>query len=89
MLIVSNPVCIEEIKMRGKTCGYKFEPWLKTTREDMFILKMDDVLTMSESDDIDLIVYYQDFIREDKKAIEQDPIDKWDIYLVCMSSKRY
>ena len=24
MLIVSNPVCIEEIKMRGKSCGYNF-----------------------------------------------------------------
>ena len=68
MLIVSNPVCIEEIKMRGKTCGYKFEPWLKTAREDMFILKMEDVLTMSESDDIDLIVYYQDFVRKGQKG---------------------
>ena len=73
MLIVSNPVCIEEVKMRGKTCGYKFEPWLKTTREDMFILKMDDVLTMSESDDIDLIVYYQDFVRRGQKGNRTRP----------------
>ena len=29
--------------------GYKVEPWLKTTREDMFIINMDSVITLSES----------------------------------------
>ena len=29
----------------------------------MFIVNMDDVLTMSESSDVEMIVNYQDFIR--------------------------
>ena len=34
MLLVSNPICVEEVKTRGNVSGYKFEPWLKTTKED-------------------------------------------------------
>ena len=64
LLILSNPITVEEIKVRGKLGGYKFEPWLKTTTEDMFIINIEDVLTMSESSDIEMILNYQDFIRK-------------------------
>tara|TARA_R100001082_G_scaffold104867_1_gene76575 strand:+ start:609 stop:995 length:387 start_codon:yes stop_codon:yes gene_type:complete len=67
MLLVSNPVVIEEIKMRNHLAGYKFEPWIKTSTEDMFIINLEDVLTMSESEDVEMIVYYQDFIRKSNK----------------------
>ena len=67
LLLVSNPVVIEEVKMRNQCMGYKFEPWIKTSTEDMFIINLDDVLTMTESDDIEMIVYYQDFIRRSNK----------------------
>ena len=30
----------------------------------MFMLKLDDVLTMSESSDIDMILMYQSFVRD-------------------------
>jgi hypothetical protein len=43
------------------------EPWLKTTKEDMFILNMTDVLTISESKDIEMIVMYQSYIRQSEK----------------------
>ena len=43
-LIVSNPIVISEYKSRGGESGYKIEPWLKTTTEDMFIIKLDDVV---------------------------------------------
>ena len=64
MLLVSNPIIIEPVKSRGSITGYKFEPWLKTTKEDMFIINLDDVLTLSESEDIEMILYYQDYIRK-------------------------
>ncbi len=68
MLLVSNPIVIEEITIRGKVTGYKFEPWLKTTKEDMFIVNLEDVLTMSESEDIEMILYYQDYVRKSNKT---------------------
>jgi len=64
ILIVSNPVIVKEIKSRMDTVvGYKIEPWLKTTSEDMFIIKLDDVITISESSDIEIIMMYQDYVR--------------------------
>ena len=63
MLLVSNPIIVGEIKSKIGTVGYKIEPWLKTTTEDMFILNMNDILTMSESSDIEMIMMYQDYVR--------------------------
>jgi len=63
LLILSNPITVEEVKVRGKLGGYKFEPWLRTTTDDMFIVNLEDVLTMSESSDVEMIVSYQDFVR--------------------------
>jgi len=67
MLIVSNPIIVIELKGRSGVIGYKLEPWLKTTKEDMFIINLDDVLTMSESSDIEMIMMYQSFVRQSNK----------------------
>ena len=40
MLLVSHPITVEEVKVKGRIFGYKFEPWLKTTKENMFIIKI-------------------------------------------------
>ena len=68
MLIVSNPIMVKEIRSKSdNVVGYKIEPWLKTTSEDMFIIKLDDVLTLSESSDIEIIMMYQDYIRNGER----------------------
>ena len=67
MLIISNPIIVEELKGKKGVVGYKIEPWLKTTSDDMFVIKLDDVLTMSESSDIEMIMMYQDYIRTSNK----------------------
>ena len=67
MLLITNPIIVNEIKGKMGTVGYKVEPWLKTTTEDMFIINLDDVLTMSESNDIEMIMMYQNYIRSSKK----------------------
>ena len=67
MLLVSNPIIVGEIKNKIGVVGYKIEPWLKTTSDDMFVLNMNDVLTMSESSDIEMIMMYQDYIRTSNK----------------------
>jgi len=64
LLIITNPIIVIEIKSRIGVVGYKIEPWLKTTKEDMFIINMTDVLTMSESSDIEMIQMYQSFVRD-------------------------
>ena len=67
MLLVSHPIIVNEIKGRMGVVGYKIEPWLKTTTDDMFVVNLEDVLTMSESTDIEMIMMYQDYIRSANK----------------------
>jgi hypothetical protein len=68
MLLVSNPIMIEPVKSRGSITGYKFEPWLKTSHEDLFVINLDDVLTMSESENLEMIMNYQEYIRKSTKT---------------------
>ena len=68
MLIIHSPVTVMEIKNKGGLVGYKVEPWLKTTRDDMFIINMDSVITLSESSDMEMIMMYQDYVRSSNKT---------------------
>ena len=64
MLVVSHPITVCEVKAKGGIVGYKVEPWLKTSNEDLFILNMNDILTMSESTDSEMIMMYQSFVKD-------------------------
>ena len=72
MLIVHTPVMVSEVKAKGGLVGYKVEPWLKTSREDMFIINMDNVLTLSESSDLEMIGMYQNFLQDFKRETENN-----------------
>ena len=77
MLLVHSPITIVEIIGRKGIVGYKIEPWLKTTTDDIFIINMNDVLTLSESSDIEMIMMYQDFVKQsDKDAINRSRINR-------------
>ena len=73
MLVITHPITICEVKARAGTVGYKVEPWLKTTREDMFIINMSDVLTISESSDVEMISMYQRFVQDASRDRRQQP----------------
>ena len=64
MIILHHPIIISEVKGRKGVVGYKVEPWLKTSREDMFIINMSDVLTLSESSDVEMIMMHQRYLRD-------------------------
>tara|TARA_B100001113_G_scaffold347399_1_gene339765 strand:- start:342 stop:734 length:393 start_codon:yes stop_codon:yes gene_type:complete len=73
MLVIHNPITAVEIKQRGQMVGYKVEPWLKTTKEDMFIIDMDNVLTISESSDISMINMFQQFVQDSERDRKGQP----------------
>ena len=73
MLVIHNPITAVEIRQRGQMVGYKVEPWLKTTREDMFIINMDNVLTMSESSDVHMITMFQQFVQDQARDNRNQP----------------
>ena len=89
MLIVHTPVMVSEVKVKGGLVGYKVEPWLKTSREDMFIINMDNVLTLSESSDIEMIGMYQNFLQDFKRDTENSTkINRKMGYLATVNSAR-
>ena len=65
MLILAYPVILEEIKLKKQgTVGYKVEPWIKTASDDMFMMNFDKVMTISESNDLEIISIYNQYIRD-------------------------
>ena len=72
MLIVHSPIVISEIRAKGGIIGYKVEPWLKTTKDDMFIVNLDNVMTLSESSDMEMIGMYQNFLQDFKRDTENN-----------------
>lgn len=72
-LIVTNPIVIENYKGRGGMQGYRVEPWMKTTTEDMFFIKMEDVLTMTENSDIEMIMLHQSYVKKFSQLKEDKP----------------
>lgn len=73
-LIVTNPIIVENYKGRGGMKGYRIEPWLKTTTEDMFLIKMDDVITIIENDDTEMIKLHQSYVKKVSDIKQDKPI---------------
>ena len=64
-IIIDNPVICQEVRTPGANVplGYKFEPWIKMSEEDVFILALDKVITLSEIKDDLVIKTYNNIIE--------------------------
>ena len=63
-LLLSDPVTIEKVKNRGGVRGYRVEPWLRTSKDDLFVVNLDDVLTLNESTDLETISMHEAFSQQ-------------------------
>ena len=70
-LLLTNPIVIQKIKNRSGLSGYKVEPWLKTSKDDLFIINIEDVLTLSESDDLETITMHQTFAQQQNNYFDR------------------
>ena len=66
-LLLESPIVIERVKNRGGIQGFRVEPWLKTTKDDLFVVNMEDVLTLSESKDLETIAMHEAFACQTDK----------------------
>ena len=73
VLLISNPIIVSEVQGKKGMLGYRIEPWLKTTKEDMFMVDLSDILTMSESSDVEMISMYQRWLRDTSKVKNDEP----------------
>ena len=73
VLLISNPIIVSEVQGKKGMLGYRIEPWLKTTKEDMFMIDLSDVLTISESSDVEMISMYQRWLRDTTRSKNDEP----------------
>jgi len=75
-LMLYEPVIITEIKTMNGDYGYKIEPWLKTADDDMFIVNRNNIITLSECKDKDIINYHLKFIAKKNMIGYVDPYEE-------------
>ena len=67
-LILDNPVIVTPINSKGgRVMGYKIEPWINISDDEMFIINFDKVITMTEVNDKTIISMYKRFNRKSNK----------------------
>ena len=65
ILILHNPIKMKPLHPQSNQLNYiKVTPWMNMTEEDMFVLRMDKVITMTECHDKNLISIYKQYIEE-------------------------
>ena len=73
-VVVSNPVVCQEIRSSGTNIpmGYKFEPWMKLTDDDTFVISLKKVITISQINSTELINTYKDIVEHGFKPTNPD-----------------
>ena len=71
IIMLSNPVIM---KMLHSPAGQyvKVRPWFELPTEDLFLMKYDKIVTMSEVSDKNMIKFYDRYLSEDDVYIELD-----------------
>ena len=65
-VILDNPLICQEVRSYGANIpmGYKFEPWIKMSDEDVFIVHMTSIITMSEIKDKNVVKTYAEIVEK-------------------------
>ena len=71
IIMLSNPVIMKMLS--GPAGKYvKVKPWLELPDQDLFLIKYDKIITMSEVSDEQMIKFYNRHLNEDDVDIEID-----------------
>ena len=73
VIMLQNPVVIKLINHHG-TQLIKIRPWIELSDDDIFMIKPDRVLTMTESKDKKIIKIYDDFLNNDGNGVYNESI---------------
>ena len=80
ILILHNPINMKPLHPQSNQLSYiKVTPWMDMSDEDMFVLRMDKVITMTECKDQKLIKIYKQYIEEK---------DAYDIQVIKQRSEK-
>ena len=68
VIMLQSPVVIKTINHHG-TQLIKIKPWIELSDDNIFMIKPDRVLTMTESKDQKLIKIYEDYLNNDTDLV--------------------
>jgi hypothetical protein len=69
VLILQNPVTIK-ITERSMTLHVKIKPWMELSDDDIFIITLDKIITITESKDEKIINLYNNFLSKEFDSID-------------------
>ena len=71
IIMLSNPVIMKMLSSPAEKY-VKVKPWLELPDQDLFLIKYDKIITMSEVNDEQMIKFYNRYLNEDDIDIEID-----------------
>jgi hypothetical protein len=77
LLILQNPVTVKTFA-NEKGSYIKIKPWIDLSDDDFFIIKMDKIITLTETKNKKLIEMYNHYISDSDE--DNDNIDSIDLY---------
>ena len=73
IIVAQNPLIMKVQYAPDGTSYIKVKSWMDLSSEDIFVIKPDKVITMTETKDQKLIDIYNDFIKDDDQDIFTPP----------------
>ena len=75
VIVLQNPVIMWTVANPNGTF-IKVKPWMELQNEDIFIIRLDKVITMTESNDKKLINVYNHYLNEDDPVYKENGLMK-------------
>ena len=75
IIVLQNPVLMWSVPTPNGTF-IKVKPWMELPNEDIFIIRLDKVITMTESNDKKLINVYNHYLNEDDPVYKENGLMK-------------
>jgi hypothetical protein len=71
IIILQNPVVIKTVIHHGNTL-IKIKPWIEISTDDIYVIRYDKIITMTETKDKKIIDLYNNYVESN----DEDNIDK-------------
>ena len=75
MIVLQNPITVKLVH-NYSGAHIKVKPWMDLSTDDIFMIRLDKVMTMTETTDEKLIEIYNNYIKEEMED-EEDSIDTY------------
>ena len=78
ILLLQSPVVIKHVVINGNAL-IKIKPWIELSTDDIFVLRYDKIITITESSDEKIIEIYNNYLNNEES--EYDPSTKGQVKL--------